>query len=89
MILTKTLKNDFNYRGLGGKKITLEKELTREEVKKAENWACYNFLDRRPDTGTWYTKRLFYGHAEDNLGYVVCEDEIEGEIPKFESVSGI
>ena len=66
------------YRNLGGKTIRLERELTPEEVAKTGNWACWNFIDRRPD---YYNKRCFYGHAEDGFGYVVCEDELESGVP--------
>lgn len=80
-IITVKVKSSVKYRDLGGKKITIEKELTREDVLHTDNWACWNFIDRRPDVrDVWVHKRYFYGHAEDGLGYVVCEDELESEI---------
>lgn len=80
-MITKKLKNDFKYRDLGGKKIILEFEVTKDEITykatKEGNWACYNFIDRRNDFPMLVGKKLYYGHAEDGLGYIVCEDELE------------
>lgn len=85
-IITVNVKSSVKYRDLGGKKITIEKELTREDVLHTDNWACWNFIDRRPEVkDIWKKHRYFYGHAEDNLGYVVCDDELESEVPKIES----
>lgn len=79
MMLTKKLKKDFTYRGLGGKTIQIEFEVSKDEVitKMAEgNWACYNFCDRRKDFNRFFQKKLYYGKV-DGLGYVIAEDEIE------------
>lgn len=80
-IFTKKFKKDFNYRNLNGKKIVLEFELSKQEVENKAlnegNWACYNFIDRRKDFNIIFNKKLYYGHAEDGLGYIVCEDELE------------
>lgn len=82
MMITKKFKKDFKYRNLGGTKITLEFEVSTKEIeRKAKvegNWACYNFIDRRPDFKSLFDKKIYYGHAEDGLGYVVCDDELEG-----------
>lgn len=80
-IVTKTLKKSFNYRNMGGKKITLERELTKSDIKKQSdegNWSCYNFIERRKDFNDLFVNtKFYYGHGEDGLGYVICEDELE------------
>lgn len=82
-MVTRKIKKSVTYRGLGGKTIIIDRELTRDDIMTTENWACWNFIDRRPDIkDVWVRKRYFYGHAEDNLGYVVCEDELESEVPQ-------
>ena len=82
-IVTRKIKKSVTYRDLGGKTIIIDRELTRDDVLTTENWACWNFIDRRPDVRNAFVhKRYFYGHAEDNMGYVVCEDELESEVPQ-------
>lgn len=82
-IVTRKIKKSVTYRDLGGKTIIIDRELTRDDVLTTENWACWNFIDRRPDVRNAFThKRYFYGHVEDNMGYVVCEDELESEVPQ-------
>lgn len=90
-MVTRKVKKSVKYRDLGGKSIIIDRELTREDVITTENWACWNFCDRRPDIkDVLVRKRYFYGHAEDGLGYVVCEDELESEVPKTkENASGL
>ena len=81
MLITRKFKKDFQYRNLGGTKITLEFELTKEEIAReaiSGNWACYNFIERRKDFNWIANKKFYYGKGEDNLGYVVCSDELEG-----------
>ena len=76
MVITNAkIKSTVKYRQLGGQIIRLERELTAEDIENAGNWACWNFMDRRGND--YSTKKCFYGHAEDGLGYVVCEDELE------------
>lgn len=85
-MVTRIIKSNVKYRGLGGKKIVIDRELTREDILHTDNWTCWNFIDRRPEVkDVWKKHRYFYGHAEDNLGYVVCDDELESEVPKIES----
>lgn len=86
-IITRKIKKSVKYRNLGGQNIVIDRELNKDDVKHAENWACYNFMDRRKDFNNYFLKRCFYGHAEDGLGYVVCEDELESEVPKLEGNS--
>lgn len=90
-MVTRTIKKSVKYRDLGGKSIIIDRELTREDVMTTDNWACWNFIDRRPDIkDVCVHKRYFYGHAEDNLGYVVCEDELESEVPQTkDNINGV
>jgi len=90
-MVTRTVKKSVKYRDLGGKSIVIDRELTREDVMTTDNWACWNFIDRRPDVkDVLVHKRYFYGHAEDNLGYVVCEDELESEVPQVkDNINGV
>jgi len=86
-IITSKIKSSVTYRNIGGKYIVIDRELTRKDIMNTENWACLNFIDRRPDIkDIWTGKRFFYGHLEDNLGYVVCEDELESEIPQMKDM---
>jgi len=78
VIMDAIIKPTLKYKNLGGKTIRLERELTAYDIENAGNWACWNFMDRRND---YADKKCFYGHAEDGLGYVVCEDELERIIP--------
>lgn len=99
------INKDVTHQGIGGKEITIERELSLEEVLDMGNIAAANFMDRRMDlvskgiiseseikditegkyTLEDYNKRndeffnntkCYYGHVG-NLGYFVCEDEIE------------
>lgn len=79
MMVARTIKKDFKYRGLGGKTFHIEFEVTKDEVvqKMAEgNWACYNFMDRRPDFNRFFQHKLYYGKV-DGLGYIIAEDELQ------------
>ena len=52
----------------------------KEEIAEkatSGNWACYNFIERRKDFAWIANKKFYYGKGEDNLGYVVCSDELE------------
>lgn len=77
----KTIKKSVKYRDLGGKSISIEKTLTKKQIvdeANKGNWACYNFIDRRNDFQKLFdTSKFYYVHAEDGLGYVICEDELE------------
>lgn len=83
------IKKDFKYRKLGGHPFYKERELDTDTViDKAVfegNWACANFIDRRPDYDCNFPYKLYYGHADDGLGYVIAEDELE-EIPDNEYI---
>ena len=80
MLLSRKLKKDFTYRGLGGKTFQIEFEVSKEEVVTKAltegNWACYNFMERRKDFNTFWTQKLYYGKI-DGLGYIIAEDELQ------------
>lgn len=79
MLLTRKLKKNFKYRGLGGKQFRIEMEVTKDEVFEnamSGNWACYNFMDRRKDFKYNFPYKLYYGKI-DGLGYIIAEDELE------------
>lgn len=89
-IVTRKIKPNLKYRNLGGETIIIDTELTRTDILTENNWACWNFIDRRPDIkDVGIHKRYFYGHTKNNLGYVVCEDELESEIPKTNSDTNV
>lgn len=78
------IKKGFQYRNLGGHPFYKERELSPNTViDKAileGNWACINFMDRRKDYDCNFPYKLYYGHSDDGLGYVMAEDELE-EVP--------
>lgn len=79
MLITRTLKKDFSYRSLGGKKFIIEFEVPKIEVFRKSNegnWACYNFVERRNDFDQFFRHKLYYGKIE-GLGYIIAEDELE------------
>lgn len=76
---TMRIKEYVTHQGIGGQEIRIEMELTPDEVDERAmngNIACFNFCMRRHDFLPEFNKRLYYGHVG-NLGYVVCEDELE------------
>lgn len=78
-MIRKKIKNYVKHQNIGGKEIIIERELTPDEVDNLAlkgNWACFNFCIRREDFLPEFNKKLYYGHVG-NLGYVVCEDELE------------
>ena len=81
MYQIRTIKKSVKYRDIGGKSISIEKTLTKKDIinqTNTGNWACYNFIDRRSDFSTLTNNtKFYYGHCNDGLGYIVCEDELE------------
>lgn len=75
------IKRNFKYRKLGGHLFYKERELDIDTVvDKAifeDNWACINFMNRRPDYDCNFPYKLYYGHVDDGLGYIIAEDELE------------
>lgn len=91
-MLIRKVKKDFVYkdnlgvRDLAGREFNVDFELTPYEVDSKAmggNMACFNFVYRRDDFTYDFNKKLYYGHITDDngfrLGYVMCEDELEGE----------
>lgn len=79
------IKKTVNHQNIGGKVFIPEFEVSADEVDKKAmqgNPACLNFCIRRDDFLPEFNKKLYYGHVG-VLGYVVCEDELEGNIEKF------
>ena len=74
------IKDSLKYRDLGGKQFYIEFEVSKNEVVEKAliegNWACYNFMDRRPDFNRFWTQKLYYGKVG-ALGYIIAEDELE------------
>jgi hypothetical protein len=82
---TRKIKNEVTHQGIGGCEIVIDEyitnTLTNDEVfdqAMCGNWACHNFMERRPDFNCEFPHKLYYGHVG-NLGYVVAEDEFEEE----------
>lgn len=79
-MITKKIKKDVKYRGLGGKRIDIEFEVPNDEVFRKSfegNWACYNFVERRQDFKHNSPYKCYYGKV-DGLGYIIASDELEG-----------
>ena len=77
---TYKIKKHVKHQNIGGKKFRLDFEVTPDEVDEKAmqgNPACLNFCLRRNDFLPDFNKKLYYGHVGE-LGYVVCEDELEG-----------
>lgn len=73
------IKEEVKHQNIGGKDIIIERILTADEVDDLAiqgNISCFNFCLRRDDFLPEFNKTLYYGHVG-NLGYVVCEDELE------------
>lgn len=82
------LKGNIEHQGIGGKEITIEKEMTGSYILdrdfKDMTIAEYNFIKRRPDLISmdeqqFDNMKIYYGHVG-LLGYFVAEDEIEEEL---------
>lgn len=75
----KRINKNVKHQGIGGKIIEIEFEVSKTELlHKAQvegNWACYNFIDRRPDIKYDSPQKLYYGKVG-TLGYVVADDEL-------------
>ena len=79
------VKESVKHQGIGGKEFVPDFEVSAEEVaKKANecNWACRNFCGRRKDFSSKFDKKLYYGHVG-VLGYVICKDELEGDLEEL------
>lgn len=82
-MIVKVIKNKIKHQNIGGKKFIVDENIT-ETLSNDEvfmnavmgNWACKNFMDRRPDFNKLFEHKLYYGKV-DGLGYIVAEDEFE------------
>lgn len=79
MNIIRHIKNNVKHQDIGGKEFRIEFKLTNNQVFSEAitgNWACYNFVQRRPDFNCYFNHQLYYGKVGD-LGYVIAEDELE------------
>ena len=80
MMKKRTIKKDITHQGIGGKEFIIEMEVDKDDVAfkglLKGNWACKNFIDRRPDFDCTFPYKLFYGKVG-HLGYIIAEDEFE------------
>ena len=79
----KRIKKEITHQNIGGKKFIVDEEITKtltnnEVFLKAldGNWACHNFVERRPDFAYDFPYKLYYGKV-DGLGYIIAEDEFD------------
>ena len=74
------MKKEVTHQNIGGKEFIPERELNIDDVIWKGcfegNWACRNFLDRKDEALGVTRPRVYYGKV-DNIGYIVCEDELE------------
>jgi len=84
--MKRKIKTSVTHQGIGGCEFIVDeqisKTLTNDEVwDKAwgGNFACMNFVERRPDFNHKFPHKLYYGKV-DGLGYIVSEDEFEDKI---------
>jgi len=85
------IKRSVTHQEIGGKDFVIDwdvsRKLTAQSVlnrAKNGNWACYNFINRRPDFDEKFPYKLYYGKVG-ILGYIVSEDELE-EVDPFDEI---
>ena len=80
MLMIRNVKQNIKHQNIGGKRIEIEFELSKDDVIKREkegNWPCFDFITRREDFNSIsFDKKLYYGKIN-NLSYIVADDEIE------------
>lgn len=81
--MIKRISKKVIHQGIGGKEFIVDEEVSKTltndnciEFYANGNWACRNFIERRPDFKHDFPYKLFYVKI-DNIGYVIAEDEIE------------
>jgi len=82
--MIKIISKKVTHQGIGGKEFIIDQKITDkltpdDVIEKAwvyNNWACKNFIDRRPDFNANFAIKLYYVKVN-NLGYVIADDEIE------------
>ena len=80
----RVIKDNIEHQGIGGKEFIIDEKITSTLTSKEcfyqaldGNWACKNFIERRPDFDyKYFPHKLYYGKV-DGLGYVVAEDEFK------------
>ena len=77
------IKEGIEHQGIGGQEFIIDEfvteTLTNEKCLEEActgNWACHNFMERRPDFKYKFPHKLYYVKVN-GLGYVIAEDEIE------------
>lgn len=85
------IKTKVTHQEIGGKDFVIDWDVSRKLTPtsvlnraKNGNWACYNFINRRPDFDEKFPYKLYYGKVG-MLGYIVSEDELE-EIDPFDEL---
>lgn len=81
----KRIKKKVKHQDIGGKDFIVDENIT--ETLSNEyiinnymlNYACHNFIHRRPDFDYDFPYKLYYGKIN-GLGYIVSEDEFESEV---------
>ena len=76
---TEIIEDSVTHQGIGGKEFLVEMEVPVADVifkAYGGNWACYNYLERRPDVNMDFPHKIYYGKVG-ILGYVVSEDEFK------------
>jgi len=77
---TRTIKETVTHQNIGGKEFIIEMEIDKDDVAfkglLGGNFACRNFIERRPDFDCTFPHKLYYGKVG-NLGYIISEDELE------------
>lgn len=81
--MVKIIKTSVTHQSIGGKEFVVDEKITETLTNDNlftnainGNWACYNFIMRRPDFNAFFPYKLYYGKV-DGLGYVVAEDEFD------------
>lgn len=78
--MKRIIKKEITHQNIGGQEFNIEMEVSSDDVAfkgiLQGNWACRNFIDRRPDFDCTFPYKLYYGKVG-NLGYIVSEDELE------------
>lgn len=83
-MIKRKIKPHVTHQGIGGKEFIVDERITNtlsnisilEDSKN--NFACFNFVLRRPEFNIDFPYKLYYGKV-DGLGYIVAEDELEPE----------
>ena len=82
-MIVKKIKNSVTHQDIGGKDFIVDEKITETltndsvfNMGMSGNWACNNFIIRRPDFNHYFEHKLYYGKV-DGLGYIVAEDEFE------------